>query len=81
MNKTVKVYTLPRCVNCNQTKAALRKRGIAYEEVPLASNPKLVEGFKAQGFKSAPIVTYGDHIWSGYDERKIEEIANEINPS
>lgn len=79
MDKTVKVYTLPACVNCNQTKAALRKRGIAYEEVHLASEPELVESFKAKGFKAAPIVTYGDMIWSGYDERKIEEVANENN--
>lgn len=79
--QTIKIHTLPACVNCSKTKNDFRARGIAYEEIPLVDNPELVEAFKAQGFKAAPIVTYGDHIWSGYDERKIEEIANEINPS
>lgn len=72
----VTVYTLPACVQCNQTKKLMDRLGIRYSEVALTSEK--AEEFRALGFLSAPIVTTDIKIWSGFRMSKIQSLADYI---
>lgn len=74
----VTVWTKSSCVQCEQTKKQLDKLGIAYEEQNLEENPLVLEGFKAQGLLSAPIVTTDTKAWSGFRLDKIQSLARHL---
>lgn len=73
---TITVWTTTNCVQCMMTKKELTKRGIHYEEKSLEENPLALEGFKQQGFTSAPIVQTDTKTWSGFRIDKIKSLAN-----
>ena len=52
---SVTVYTKPSCVQCNATKRALAKAGLAYREVDLTQDAEALETVKAMGYQSAPV--------------------------
>lgn len=72
----ITVWTTQNCVQCMMTKKELTKRGIEYTEKSLEDNPLALEGFKEQGFTSAPIVTTDTKTWSGFRIDKIKSLAN-----
>ena len=66
---TVRVYTLPNCVQCVQTKRWLDKKGVHYTTVDLAdpANTVVRDTVRALGHMQAPVVTIGDDThWSGF---------------
>lgn len=65
----------PSCVQCNQTKRVMNQLGIAFDEIDLRQHPELVESFKEQGHLTAPIVTAGTEIWSGFRLERIRGLA------
>lgn len=69
------VYTTPNCPGCKMTKRELDKAGAAYQEVDLTTRPDLVEQFRAEGLRSAPVVELGDERIAGFDPAKIRAIA------
>lgn len=69
----VTVYSKPACPQCTMTKKALKKNGIAFEEVALL--PETVAEFEAKGFRSAPIVVAGNKSWAGFQPDLINELA------
>jgi glutaredoxin-like protein NrdH len=72
----VTVYTLPSCVQCNQTKKLMDREGIVYDVVKLEENPEAAEKFKAQGMLQAPIVVIGNdgRSWAGFRPDLIKEL-------
>ena len=47
--KNVEIYTGPLCAFCDQAKALLNKKGVAYKEINIASDPnKMDEMIKKQ---------------------------------
>ncbi len=74
----VTVWELPNCVQCNMTKKQFDKLGVEYEVQSLADNPLVLEGFKAQGLMSAPIVTTDTKSWSGFRIDKIQSLARHL---
>jgi glutaredoxin-like protein NrdH len=77
----VTLYSLPAsvCVACRFTKRKMDELGIAYDEVPLGSNPDALAHIKQLGYTSAPVVeaSYGEDVtlsWSGYAPTKIEQL-------
>jgi len=74
----VTIWTLPSCVQCEMTKKQMDKLGINYEVQSLEENPLVLEGFKAQGLMSAPIVTTDTKAWSGFRLDKIQSLARHI---
>lgn len=70
----ITVWVLPNCVQCEQTKKQMDKLGIKYEVQSLADQPLILEGFKAQGLMSAPIVTTDTKAWSGFRLDKIKSL-------
>lgn len=72
---SITVYTKPSCVQCNATKRALAKAGLAYREVDLTQDAEALETVKAMGYQSAPVVfAEGDH-WSGFRPDKIKALT------
>jgi glutaredoxin-like protein NrdH len=71
----ITVYTKPSCVQCNATKRALAKAGLAYEEIDLTEDVEALEAVKALGYMQAPVVfADGDH-WAGFRPDKIKALA------
>ena len=72
---SITVYTKPSCVQCNATKRALAKAGMAYEEIDLTVDADALEAVKALGYQQAPVVfADGDH-WSGFRPDKIKALS------
>lgn len=77
----VTVYTLPSCVQCNQTKKLMDREGIAYETVQLEEHPDKAAEFKDAGILQAPIVVVGNdgRRWAGFRPDLIKELQR-IDP-
>ena len=69
------VYTTPNCPGCKLTKRELDKAGAAYNEIDLTTRPDLVEQFRAEGLRSAPVVELGAERVAGFNPAKIRAIA------
>lgn len=67
----IKVHTLPDCIQCDLTKRAFERRGLPYEEVQMT--PDMVDSFRSQGVRSAPVVVSDDLFWYGLRPDMIQE--------
>jgi glutaredoxin-like protein NrdH len=72
---SVTVYTLPSCVQCEQTKKTLTKSGVSYEVVDLSQDEVAYEMVKELGYQSAPVVVAGDEHWSGFRPDRLSALA------
>ncbi|ASK67345.1 NrdH-redoxin (plasmid) [Brachybacterium avium] len=72
---SITVYTKPRCVQCDATKRALNKSGIAYDLVDLTEDELALEQVKALGYAQAPVVVTSNDHWSGFRPDKLKELA------
>lgn len=75
---TVKLYTLPSCGQCIATKSDLKRSGIPFEVVDMATDSDAADLVKSLGYQAAPVVVVSgdreDH-WSGYQPVKIKSLA------
>ena len=74
------VYTTPNCPGCQLTKRQLDKAGVAYEAVDLSSRPDLVEQFRAEGLRQAPIIEMDGRRTAGFDPARIKAIVAAATP-
>lgn len=70
------LYTKPNCVQCDATKRALAKSGIAHELVDITAEPDARDYLLALGYLQAPVVIAGDQHWSGFRPDRIKALAN-----
>lgn len=77
MTETVRVYTKPNCGQCDMTKKALDKAGIAFVIEDL-TEPGNLAAAKELGFMSAPVVMVGTDGWAGFRPDLIKELATRI---
>ena len=68
----ITVYTRDNCVQCDRTKAALKKRDLEYMEIEM--DDETADSFYDQGYRSLPIVIAHAEIWAGFRPDKIKEI-------
>lgn len=80
MSKTITLYTLPDCRQCDMTKKWLDKREITYQviDISLTENKPILEAIKELGYTGAPVViisefTELDTHWYGFNPIKLEE--------
>lgn len=71
----ITVWTLPNCVQCQQTKKQFDSMGIRYEEKSLDSDPFKADFFRAKGLLTAPIVETDVKLWAGFRLDKIRSLA------
>lgn len=71
----ITVYTKPACVQCDATKRALGKAGLAYRTVDLSQDAEALAKVTAWGYRQAPVVEAGpDEHWSGFRPDLIMEL-------
>lgn len=72
----ITVYSKPACVQCDATKLALDKKGIAYEVVDLTQDAEALAKVTSLGYMQAPVVVAGEEHWSGFRPDQIAKLAN-----
>lgn len=72
---TVTVYSKPLCVQCDATKRALAKAGIAYDVVDVAEDAAAREHIMQLGYLQAPVIVAGSDHWSGFRPDRIKTLA------
>lgn len=71
----ITVYSKPLCVQCDATKRALNKAGLAYDVIDITEDADALATVKALGYGQAPVVvTDGDH-WSGFRPDKVKALT------
>ena len=70
----VTVYTTDNCPACFATKLALKKRGIAFEQVDITNNIAMQEKLKSRGHRRMPVVVAGNDEWAGFLPDKINAL-------
>ena len=68
----ITVYTRDNCVQCNRTKAALKKRDLEYVDIEIDN--ETADSFREQGYQSLPIVVAHGEVWAGFRPDKIKGI-------
>ena len=75
------VYTTPNCPGCEMTKRQLDKAGVVYEAVDLSGRSDLVEQFRAEGLRQAPVIETSDgQRTAGFDPSRIKAIVAAATP-
>lgn len=74
------IYTLPNCVQCDQTKRVFDRAGVGYEVIDLTDHPETASSLKeTYGFSQAPIVVTAGDAWSGFKLDRIKGVIAAIN--
>lgn len=71
----ITVYSKPLCVQCDATKRALNKAGIAYDVVDITEDAEALAKVKALGYVQAPVVMTTEDHWAGFRPDKIKALA------
>ncbi len=69
------MYSKPLCVQCDATKRALTKAGVAYDVVDVTEDADALARIKSMGYAQAPVVITEQDHWSGFRPDKIKAIA------
>ena len=74
MAKDIKVYTIPTCPWCRQTKEYLAQNGIEYTDYNVAEDQaKFQEMVKLSGQMSVPVIVVDGEIQLGFNEKKLAD--------
>lgn len=68
------IYTKDNCIQCNATKNAMDRNGIAYQLINLDAQPEAVDRLKSLGYRQVPVVMADDEHWSGFRPDKIASL-------
>ena len=74
----ITVYSLPDCVQCNQTKKVFDRENVTYNSIDLATDDEAMAKVREMGYASAPVIVAGDKHWSGFRIEKIKSVIKEI---
>ena len=85
MSCTIITRSVPPCAYCDNAKALLDSKGIAYTEYDLSANEGSIELFKILGYTKIPVITDDGHNIGGYTElvrylepRKTAEVSDTL---
>ena len=67
-SRKVVIYTQPGCPPCSAAKRDLEERGVPYEEIGIADNPKAAEEVMrlSNGKGIVPILVTGEEVQVGF---------------
>ncbi|PCC37584.1 NrdH-redoxin [Brachybacterium alimentarium] len=69
------MYSKPHCVQCDATKRALNKAGLAYAVVDITEDAEALAKVKSLGYVQAPVVVTDRDHWSGFRPEKVKNLA------
>ncbi|MDN5601629.1 MAG: glutaredoxin-like protein NrdH [Brachybacterium sp.] len=72
----ITVYSKPLCVQCDATKRALNKAGVAYDVVDITEDADALATVKSLGYVQAPVVITSEDHWSGFRPDKIKALPS-----
>lgn len=75
----VTVYTMPNCVQCDQTKRYLDRGDVKYDVIDISTDTEAYEKVTALGYKAAPIVIANDEHWSGFRLEKLKGLIDRVH--
>ncbi|MDR0996398.1 MAG: glutaredoxin family protein [Zoogloeaceae bacterium] len=75
-NFPITLYTQPVCDGCEQGRALLQKRGLPFTEKEVKSQAELEEVKKLSGKTSLPFLTVGPQKFSGYEEKRWNDLLD-----
>ena len=70
----ITVWTLPACVQWQQTMREFDRRGIIYRVRHLNKSKKALDRFREMNLLQAPIIETDDRRWSGFRLEKIKSL-------
>lgn len=71
----ITVYSKPLCVQCDATKRALNKAGLAYDVIDITEDAEALATVKSLGYVQAPVVVTSEDHWSGFRPEKLKALA------
>ncbi|APX32839.1 NrdH-redoxin [Brachybacterium sp. P6-10-X1] len=71
----ITVYSKPLCVQCDATKRALNKAGVAYDVVDITEDADALARIKSMGYVQAPVVITEQDHWAGFRPDKIKALS------
>ncbi|WP_163858619.1 glutaredoxin family protein [Paenibacillus elgii] len=79
MMKSVKIYSIPTCSDCNYAKRYFKEHEIAYTDYDCEENVKYAEEvWNLTGKQIVPTIVIGDKVFVGFAEN-LSEISELIN--
>jgi len=76
----IEMYTTPSCPYCVRAKRLLKERGLAYEEIDVATDDALrLEVMKRSGRRTVPQIFIDGRSIGGYDELRALERKGELD--
>jgi glutaredoxin-like protein NrdH len=72
----ITVYSKPLCVQCDATKRALNKAGLAYDVIDITEDAAALATVKSLGYVQAPVVITSEDHWSGFRPEKLKALAS-----
>lgn len=82
--KTITIYTLPNCFQCNLTKKWLDRAGAEYTTIDLSRSVDDAAAVAELGHKQAPIIVVStgdpetDLHWSGFQPDHLNKYCGEV---
>jgi glutaredoxin 3 len=75
----IEMYTTPSCPYCVRAKRLLKERGLAYEEIDVASDDALrLDVMKRSGRRTVPQIFIDGRSIGGYDELAELDASGEL---
>lgn len=74
----IKVYSKPKCVQCEMTKEFLKQNNVKFEEVNVFEEEEALELIQLYGFKRLPVITRNnnfDFAFSGFQIDLLDELV------
>lgn len=76
----IKVYGTPSCSFCLAARMLLTKKGLDFEDIPIANDPELREDLQERsGFRTVPIIFIDDQPIGGFDELYTLERSGDLD--
>ncbi|HZX01009.1 MAG TPA: glutaredoxin family protein [Candidatus Paceibacterota bacterium] len=70
----VKIYTTPVCVYCKMAKELFKKNNIAFEEIDVTTDDRLVDEMVAKSHQMAvPVIDIDGEIFIGFNRGELEK--------
>jgi len=71
----ITVYSKPHCVQCDATKRALNKAGLAFDVIDITEDAEALSTVKSLGYVQAPVVVTSEDHWSGFRPEKVKALV------
>ena len=75
----ITIYTNPNCYQCEQTKRFFDIKEIPYKVVDITQDQEGYNCGVSLGFKSVPVVSTKEDVWSGFRLDKLNDAVIEYN--